>query len=370
MNMRLNQHLQSIKIEGFKSIKSLNLEMRSINLLIGANGAGKSNFMSIFTFLNQLSKGKLQSYIAKQGGTGRLLHFSAKNTPSLVINLELGDDNYHLHLKPDTQDSLIIDNERFFTDTQTMNLQNNSSEIGWTENKDLLIISNVRRIKTYFDECRVYHFFDTGEYADFKQRSQVSNYHYLEKDAANIGALLYFLKNNEEKRHRQAYYRIVTAVKAVAPYFHDFYLEPDGEGANANIILRWEHSEHDAPLSASMLSDGTARFICLATLIRQPEDLIPQTVILDEPELGLHPDAIYVLAEMIKDVSSVTQFIISTQSVEFANYFEPEDIIVVEETKGVSSFKRLEREHLEVWLDNFRMGELWTRNLIGGNPAC
>ena len=367
----LNRHLEHIKVNGFKSIKVLDMEMNAINILIGANGAGKSNFISIFSFLNNLSRGKLQSYISKQGGTGRLLHFGAKETSFMRISLHIGIVDYCVSFTPNlNQDSLLIEDEIIDLGSDRINLQHTKKEsaLSITPATPKIVIDE--RTKVFLDQCRVYHFFDTSDYAGFKAMHKVSNCHYLEKDGANLAPFLYSLKKSEIEQYRLAYYQIVTAIKSVAPFFHDFYLEPDGEGPNANIILRWEHSEHDVPLSASMLSDGTARFICLATLIRQPEDMMPSTVILDEPELGLHPDSIAVLAEMIKNVSNRTQFIISTQSVELANYFKPEDFIVVEEIKGSSSFRRLEKEPLEVWLEEFRMGELWTRNLIGGNPTC
>jgi predicted ATPase len=134
-------------------------------------------------------------------------------------------------------------------------------------------------------------------------------------------------------------------------------------------MFRWQHRDHDTPFSANQLSDGTARFICLAVLFLQPPASRPKTIVLDEPELGLHPAALDVLAEIIQSVSKNNQVICSTQSVAFANLFKPEDFIVVDQEHGISTFRRLERNTLEHWLEEYGMGEIWTKNLIGGRPG-
>ncbi len=180
---------------------------------------------------------------------------------------------------------------------------------------------------------------------------------------------MYRLKTSKLQGHKQSYQQIVSAIQTVAPFFHDFYLEPTGEDGDENILLRWVHTEHDTPFSANVLSDGTARFICLATLFLQPACDRPDTIILDEPELGLHPAALAALADIIRVTARETQVICSTQSVEFSNFFAPEDFIVVDAKEGVSTFRRLEKELLEHWLEEYGMGDIWVKNLIGGRPA-
>ena len=223
--------------------------------------------------------------------------------------------------------------------------------------------------REYLEKCRVYHFHDTSNQALFKKTNKLVNYYYLEKNAANIAPFLYFLKTAKNRSYRQSYQQIVAAIQTVAPFFQDFYLEPGGEEGNESIILRWTHTKHEAPFSANVLSDGTARFICLATLFLQPASLRPDTIIINEPELGLHPAALDVLADIIHVTAKETQAICSTQSVAFANLFAPEDFIVVDVVDGVSSFRRLEKEPLEYWLEEYGMGDIWSKNLIGGRPA-
>ena len=222
--------------------------------------------------------------------------------------------------------------------------------------------------KNYLDQCRVYHFHDTGSQAGFKKRASLDNHSYLEEDAANVAPFLYELKTSRQDDDQRSYRQIVYAIQSVVPFFHDFYLEPTGRRGDENILLRWTHTNHRSPFSANVLSDGTARFVCIAILLLQPAYGRPGTIILDEPELGLHPAALCVLADIIRSISVETQVICSTQSVVFANFFSPEDFVVTDLKEGVSVFRRLDREQVEQWLDEYGMGDIWSKNLIAGRP--
>jgi len=363
------KNLKHIKVKGFKSIYNLDLPMEQINILIGANGAGKTNFISIFTFLSHLSQGKLKSYVAGEGGAERFFHFGSRNTESIVLDIQVGMNGYHVEFTPNfDDDSLVFSKEYCTIDSsgRTWKLDSRNGESGFRACTSSDYVA--RYTQEYLEKCRVYHFHDASNQAKFKKTNKLSNRSYLEKDAANIAPFLYFLKNSTSEKYYESYRQIVSAVASVAPFFHDFYLEPSGEEGDRSILLRWTHKDHDDPFSANVISDGTARFICLATLFLQPEFLRPDTIILDEPELGLHPAALTVLADIIYAVSKKTQVICSTQSVAFANLFKPENFIVTDAIGGASKFKRLNSTDLEIWLDEYGMGDIWAKNLIGGRP--
>ena len=153
----------------------------------------------------------------------------------------------------------------------------------------------------------------------------------------------------------------------VAPFFGDFYLRPTSNNTD-NIQLEWTEKGQDIPFKASELSDGTLRFMLLATVLLQPEYFMPSVIIVDEPELGLHPYAIAVLAGLIQSAGQAYQLIISTQSVELVNEFDAEDLIVVDKMDGASSFNRIDEKALKAWLAEYSLGDLWKRNLLGGRP--
>ncbi len=367
-----NTNLKRIRIQGFKSIAQLDLPMENINILIGANGAGKTNLISLFTFLSHLSQGKLRNYVATEGGAERFFHFGTKHTSQMMFDLEVGHNGYHVEFSPNLDDDTLVFSNEYCTFTMSykeFHLSPKKGESGFVSGEKAESEPVKKYTREYLEKCRVYHFHDTSNQARFKKTNKLVNDHFLEKDAANIAPFLYSLKNSDIAEFRQAYQQIVDTIRSVAPFFHDFYLEPSGVEGDENIILRWIHTRQEAPFSANTLSDGTARFICLATLFLQPASRRPDTIILDEPELGLHPAALEVLADVIRATAKETQVICSTQSVAFANLFEPEDFIVVDAEDGVSKFQRLEREPLEQWLQDYGMGDIWAKNLIGGRPS-
>lgn len=368
--------LKRIKVNGFKSIVEIDLLIKKNNILIGANGAGKSNLISLFTFLNNLAQGKLKPFVADEGGADSFFHFGSKITNYITIDFELGSqkgtrNGYHVQFSHGDDDSLYFEKEycTINTSSKLWELNPENGESGLVRNQ-----SQQRRVQMftlkYLQQCKVFHFHETGKNAKFKLPCKITDGDcYLERDAGNLALFLYRLKTSEKNDYRHSYKQIVFAIQSVAPFFEDFYLEPSSKNGGEEIILRWKQIKHDTPLSANTLSDGTARFICLATLILQPASLRPGTIILDEPELGLHPAALFVLADCVLSSSDDTQFICSTQSVTFANYFPPEDFILADFEEGVSSFRRLERERLARWLENYGMGDIWSKNLIGGRPA-
>ncbi|MFT5260632.1 MAG: putative ATPase [Gammaproteobacteria bacterium] len=366
-----NTHLEHVKIKGFKSIKSLDLVMKPINILIGANGSGKSNFISLFTFLRSLSEGRLQNYVEKNGFANTFFHFGAKTTPKIELDIDVGHNGYHVEFEHGVDDDRFVFNKEYCkvrSSSSPWHIKGTKGESGLLPRSEADSDYVRKYTRDFMGECRVYHFHDTSHTAGFKQASDLSASDFLYSNATNLAAFLYRLKNAKAKSYTKSYLDIVEAVKTVAPYFHGFYLEPRGAESEEKVLLKWIHRDHEEPFSANQLSDGTARFICMATLFLQPLSLRPKSIVLDEPELGLHPAALEVLAELVKSASKENQVICSTQSVTFANQFEANDFIVVDQEKGASTFKRVNEKELEDWLEDYAMGDIWTKNIIGGRP--
>ena len=357
--------VNSLSVTGYKSIQKLeNFKLNNLNVLIGANGAGKSNFISLFRLLNEMYEENLQIYVQTQGGPDALLHFGRGETERLHAEFYFANNGYKFDLIPTIDNRLIFESELSwfsgvrYSSTPSTNLGRGHSESKLKDAKDKY--SNY--VRPSVSNWRVYHFHDTGEKAKVKQKHASNDNLRLKIDAANLAAYLKML----HEKHNSEYKRIVDNIKLVAPFFDDFVHR---EGENEYIELEWkQQGRPDSPLKAHMLSDGALRFICLVTLLLQPISLLPDTIIIDEPELGLHPYAITVLAEIFQQVSESKQLIVSTQSVELVNELSPEDIIVVDQEDGRSSFKRFESEELTGWLEEFSLGEIWKRNILGGRP--
>ncbi len=208
---------------------------------------------------------------------------------------------------------------------------------------------------------RVYHFHDTSETAKVKKTVDINDNLVLHADASNLAAFLYLLRETALDHYES----IVATIRLVAPFFDDFILRPSPFNAD-KIRLEWREKGSDAYFNANALSDGTLRFMCLASLLLQPN--LPATILIDEPELGLHPYAITLLAALLRSAATKTQVIVSTQSVPLVNQFGPEDIVVVDRRNEQSTFEQHTGEDLAAWLDDYGMGDLWEKNLVGGRP--
>lgn len=358
-----NDQLSRMTIEGYKSIKKCDISFGKINVLIGSNGAGKSNFISAFSLLQSILSKNLQVSVA-QSGVNTFLYMGRKITEEISFEVYFGHNSYGFKLIP-TDDNRLIFQKEFFGyhgnwDNESNVARGNSEamwDIGAHNQIDQYVIPILKK-----QNWRVYHFHDTGRSAKVKQEHNISNNRVLLFDAANLAAFLYRLKGNYKKNYDE----IVKTIQLIAPYFSDFILEPQ-EGNEEQITLKWQQKGCEDIFNASQLSDGTLRFICLTTLLLQPHNLQPATIIVDEPELGLHPYATTIFAEMVKQLSDEKQIIISTQSVELLNEFCVEDVIVVDRGKNGSEFKRLNEKDLEVWLEeDYALGDLWKKNILGG----
>ena len=370
------QALDKLTIKGFKSIRTLeNFELTNLNVLIGGNGAGKSNFIDFFRMLRAmmelplpgLTSANLKAYIADGGGSDDFLFNGPKITEQIEVETKFGPNGYRFKLAPTADDTFIINDEaRYFKGGTAgwCELGSGSATPQLLKDKDKRGVSGGRNVASYvYDSIsawKIYHFHDTSKVAPMRRFETIDDSDYLRFDAANIAPFLLGLRNNEES----AYNQIVDTIRLVTPFFNDFILKPSKK---EKVRLRWKQKGSDYPLKPHHLSDGTLRFICLTTALLQPDP--PSTIIIDEPELGLHPYAIEILAELIEATSKKTQLIVSTQSPSLVDYFEPNNVIVVNREKGASVFKRLIKGELSSWLEDYSLGDLWRKNIVTGGPA-
>ena len=364
--------LNRIVLRGFRSIRELDIELKPINLLIGANGAGKSNFLSFFKFARELQRKNLQFYVQKNGGAEKFLYFGPKQTPDMACHIQFSGGEYAANLSAGAGNRLYFGYERWREFDHSSTLPDASLPPfdqmdvpplpGGSESSLPATYSaeSGHEISTQIDSWHVYHFHDTSPEAKVKATGRIDQTDSLRSDASNLAAFLRSIRTSN------AYTLIVKTIQRVAPYFVDFVLEPQRENEKY-INLRWTHAGSDDIFDAADFSDGTLRFICLATLLLQPDP--PKVVVLDEPELGLHPFALTILAGIMRSISIRTQIVAATQSVTFANQFAHDDFIVVERLDEASTMRRLTRADIEPWLgQNYGIGDLWEKNIIGGTP--
>ncbi len=389
--------IASINIKNYKSIRDAELEFGDTNILIGANGSGKSNLISLFKLLNNIMNQNLQLYVKTNGFANAFLYFGEKKSPFLECKLQFNNDRafepgFSPYDRDDTQeqnrDNRVLKYEFIleptqgggFVFTKEVNAllgHNNNWELhrytssGATESStpESKFFIDREYVVPFFRNLKVFHFHDTGKTALVKSFGDINDNDLLREDARNLAAFLYRLS----KTHPQHFNIIEKVIQSVAPFFNRFDLRPSSDDPS-KINLRWQEKGNDDYFDANYLSDGTLRFICLAALFLQPEP--PGTIIIDEPEIGLHPFAINKLAAIIKSLPAFEngnrrQVILATQSIELLNHFPPDDstqVIVVDRENEQTVFKPQNAEELSDWLKDYSLGELWNMNIIGGRP--
>lgn len=370
--------LKEIHLRGYKSIDGQSgqtIPLADATLLLGANGSGKSNLVSFFKMLNYMTTGALQQYVGRYG-VSRLLFYGPKKTESVSFELhfesEEARDTYEVKLAYGLPDRLFISGEKITyhkigeSQSQEYFLFSGGSEIELKKHQDQNQTSKV--LYRLLSGIRTYQFHDTSETAKIRDRGYVDDAKYLRSDAGNLAAFLKMLKEND--KYERYYERIVRHIRRVMPQFGDFDLEPI-PGNKDYVRLNWKDSfESDYLFDPAQISDGSLRFMALATLFLQPPDLLPKFIVLDEPELGLHPAAIAELAGIVRSAAQKTQVLLATQSIRLVDEFSLESLVIVErdEENHRSVFKKPDSDQLKDWLDRYSLSELWEKNVLGGQP--
>jgi len=387
--------LRKIHLKGYKSIDGdvgQSISFGDVTVLLGANGSGKSNIVSLLDMLQCLIKQELAQFVGKQG-VSRLLFYGPKKTNAITIETffdDRSDNRYEVKLSFGLPDNLFISYEKVSFGQKSIPqevlqavhrqrenggqyaagfhfLNSQNGESGLVQDEE----ATSKLIYDCLSDIRVYQFNDTSDTAKIKDRIYVDDAKYLRHDAGNLAAFLKMLK--EHTAYTKYYERIIRHIQRVMPQFGDFDLESI-PGAENYVRLNWKDSSGtDYLFDPHQISDGSLRFMALATLLLQPPDLLPRFIVLDEPELGLHPAAIAELGGLARIAAQNAQVLLATQSTRLVDEFLPEELVIVEwdEQQRCSIFKELGSERLNElrdWLVRYSLSELWEKNVLGGRP--
>jgi predicted ATPase len=361
--------LRKLTILGFKSIKALeDFELSPLNVFIGGNGAGKSNLVDFFRLLRAIINGNLNGYIHDSGGISDVLFNGRKVTSEMKFQMYFGVRGYRFNIKPGPSETCSLTNEARYYPSATRWWELGDSPDGLSRlvkeaKSDSTDSKYSMPVYDAISSWQIYHFHDTSKDAKMRHYEIIQDNKMLRFNGSNIAPYLLQLRT----KHPDVYSEILNSVRLVMPFFDDFLLDVAEFGEKRKVNLSWTQKGSDYPMQPYHLSDGSLRFICLSTALLQPKP--PSTIIIDEPELGLHPAAISILAELIQDASKRTQVIVATQSPALIDNFRVEDIIVVNRKDGASTFERLEEKDFNIWLETYSVGELWSKNVISGGPV-
>lgn len=365
---RLQGRIAEVSITGFRSLQRIEkLVLPQLTVLIGANGVGKSSFIRFFEMLGWMLRARhLQEFVLRQGGGDDQFFMGSRSTPNIEAELRIetksGFNDYRFGLAHlSAGDSLMLTHEAYRYSSNTR-----SGPARWTD------LPGVRRESTLPDQdnstakticrllrqCSTYQFHDTSANASVRQRWDVTDSVYLRSDGGNLAAVLLDLREKELPRYLQ----LLRQIQRVFPMLEDFILE----AVAGKVLLRWKSRYSDKIFGAHLTSDGTLRLFCLLTLLSLPDERLPDVLFFDEPELGLHPHAIILVAEMLKRVAKIRQVFIATQSPYMVDCFDLENIIIAEAQAGATSLRNLPREQYQQWLDDdYLLSEVWLKTPIG-----
>ena len=365
--------IECVTIKGFKSIEHLSaFEPRPINVFIGQNGAGKSNFISFFKFLSNMisGTGNLAVYTGMHGGASAFLFDGPDTTTQLSGQISLrtpaGLNEYKFRLAHASADTFIYTEEQFRYTSQKIHTTQAWYDLGAGHRESALITAEATgltqgTVKKLLQQLSTYQFHNTTFNSPIRNnKSAVENNWFLEEDGRNLSSVLLELSLNQSA----IYQKIIQIIQQVIPFFDDFVLTNE----YGKTYLRWKERGSDVTFVATQASDGMLRAMALITLLCLPPGRLPGVLFLDEPELGLHPSAVSIVCELIQGASEYCQVFVATQDADMLNEFEPDDIVVVAREGRKSVFNQLSATGLDEWIGEYSLSDLWHQNIIGGKP--
>ncbi len=370
--------IESVEIKGFRSLADVTVsKLSDATVLIGANGSGKSNFIRFFELMSWMLRSRqLGAFIERQGGADDQLHGGNRVTPRLEAEISLrtaqGRNDYGFALSYAHPDRFFFTEERFRFSSNVYEgiapwqyLDSGQREAAIVEaaqgNINFVNSTTARTIVNLLRSCAVYQFHDTSDSSNFKQNWDVSDNAQLRSHGGNLAAVLYRLEQEDLRRYEM----ICRQIGRILPGFNRFAIEE----SYGKVLLRWQAKGSDKTFGAHLTSDGSLRFFALVTLLNLPADMLPNVLLLDEPELGLHPAAASLIGGMIRSLSNERQVIVATQSPILVDAFNLDEIIVLDLEEGRTKIReKLDPERYRAWLEEFTTGDLWRKNLLGGRP--
>lgn len=371
--------IDHVHIRGFRSLADVELSgLPKAAVLIGANGSGKSNFIRFFEMLSWMLKSRqLAEFVERQGGADDQLYCGNRRTPRMEAEIGLrtdrGRNDYRFTLSHAHPDRFFFSEECFRSNRNDwpggaswQHLEGGHQEaeiVRAAQSQELYGVNTTtaKVIVNHLRNCAVYQFHDTSDTSDFKKRWDVEDNNRLRTHGGNLAAVLYRLEHEDIKR----YELICETVSRVLPVFDRFHIEE----SYGKVLLRWKARVPEKTFGAHLTSDGSLRFFALVTLLNLPPEMLPDVLLLDEPELGLHPAAVALIGGMIEALAEERQVIVATQSPLLVDAFGLDEIFVLDLNEGRTEFRKLPPEDYRVWLEeSFTPGELWQKNLLGGYP--
>lgn len=379
--------LSRVRIKGFRSLADVTFEPGPVNVLIGPNGSGKSNLLQFLRMAAMLRTRSLGLFTGRAGSASTLFHYGTQHTKEIECELEFdvglpGTSRYRAAWQLAAGERLVFSKEELGLkargqdawETADLGAGHFESAVKETAKTSRDVVA--RHFNWCLKGLTFFHFHDTSTTSLLRANARIADGDYLRSDGSNLAAYLHALRHSEDEDDQVAWRRIGSLLQQVAPFVKELKPTPVSAGGtpqvretsdSGTVRLHWI-DERDERFGPEHFSDGTLRLLALITALTMPARRMPSFVSIDEPELGLHPAALALFAELVRDASKQTQIVLATQSPALLNLFEPEEVVVCERSAGASTLRRLRRQDLEEWLKQYSLAELFDKGVLGGRP--
>lgn len=363
--------IDSLRIKGFRSLADVRLDdIPNPMVLLGANGAGKSNVLRFFQLLSALADRRLGEFVQRRAGANDQLFGGHQRTDRIEADVSFqtafGNNTLSFHLERVDPDHFMFASEAFHVlprqgrDVWNYGPYRTDYESGFVlaacskggDDRSKAAVNLLR-------DCKVYQFHDTSSTSPLKTRWDAEDGHRLREHGGNLVPVLILLREHDLPR----YELICRHIRRVLPEFDGFELDVE----YGKTLLKWRAKPTGQTIGAHLTSDGALRAMCLIALLNLPSELLPEVILLDEPELGLHPFAVSLVSHMVKLMALDRQVIVATQSPHFVDAFALDEIVVLETHDGKTQASRPKQAFNDL-LDEQTTGDLWRSNLLGGYP--
>ena len=384
MDSGTQSRFKNLSIQGFRRLKDVDFPLRPLCVIIGANGVGKTSILDIVSLLANSARGELSSAITELSGISSILTYDQAHDLRLGISKEVlyhEPLEYSLRLKPEGVAYSIADETLTQTRMWQMppfrHIDSHGPNIKYFEvEQNKLMLPNWEHNPLETSLSQVPKMFKEPE--DFRKRLSSSTfYHVLNvdprspvrlpqpmqpsslpgKNGEELVSCLFYLRETDRSRFEL----IEDSLRTAFPGFERLDFPPVAAGT---LALAWRERGFSKPLYMHQLSEGTLRFLWLATLLESPG--LTALTLLDEPEVSLHPELLSLLADLLREASSRSQILVATHSDRLIRFLEPNEVLVMDRKEdGTSSATWADQLDIAKWLKEFSLDELWRSGRIG-----
>lgn len=387
--------IKSIKFKNFFSFQRQKINLQGLNVFVGINGVGKSNFIKSLQVLKAvIVENALPDLIINQWGGVDAIHFLGRKGGPIEIEYELDPVvlsqygyrfqeavYYNIRFSKVASSENYVISERFFTQTGFFYMEmergngfvregvsNQMEKVQYTldrANESVLtqLVDKNSYIQIYalreaIKDIAIYNYFDTTITSPIRKPAPATSSIRLFSDGSNLPKLL----NNIKINHKSSIQRIRESLNSINPNFVDFDFNPMGSG----LEMLLEEKGLEKSVHVTHISDGTLRYLCLLSILHNPNR--GKLICIDEPEVGLHPDMVTELMSAIQETAEDTQYIISTHSELLLNQLPVENVIVFEKDENNATIVNEFTDTAFVeWASQYSTGRLWRNGDLGGN---